>query len=135
MLKSNEELIAELKAVLASQRYHSRAISNYCGCACRFLDYLERWEIQVEDVTEVLVIAAPWRMRSMTSSAVSNTLAASLAFAAAQHLVQNTAAHFSLISDFSFVFVLCRSNPSLVGAVKRLCWLEFAPRAWLLLSQ
>ncbi|MGY3619350.1 hypothetical protein [Bradyrhizobium sp. USDA 10063] len=57
MLKSNEELIAELKAILASQRYHSRAIGNYCRSARRFLDYLERREIQVEDVTETLVSA------------------------------------------------------------------------------
>lgn len=55
MLKSNENLIAELKAVLASQRYHPRTISNYCACARRFLDYLERREIQVENVTEALV--------------------------------------------------------------------------------
>jgi len=55
MLKSNEKLIAALKAMLAGQRYHSRAISDYCRCARRFLDYLERREIQVEDVTEALV--------------------------------------------------------------------------------
>ena len=42
MLKSNEKLIAALKAMLAGQRYHSRAISDYCRCARRFLDYLER---------------------------------------------------------------------------------------------
>lgn len=56
MLKSNKELLAELEAVLADQRYHRRAISNYCRCARRFLDYLERQEIQVEDVTETLVL-------------------------------------------------------------------------------
>lgn len=55
MLKSNEELIAELKAVLVCQRYHSKAISNYCRCARRFLDFLEQREIQVEDVTQELV--------------------------------------------------------------------------------
>ncbi len=55
MLKSNEDLIAELKIVLAGQRYHPRTISNYCGCALRFLDYLERRKIQVENVTEALV--------------------------------------------------------------------------------
>lgn len=55
VLKSNEDLIAELKAVLAGQRYHPRTISNYCGCARRFLDYLKRREIQVENVTEALV--------------------------------------------------------------------------------
>lgn len=56
MLKSNKELLAELEAVLADQRYHRRAISNYCRCARRFLDYLEWQEIQVEDVTETLVL-------------------------------------------------------------------------------
>ncbi|MER8646833.1 tyrosine-type recombinase/integrase [Mesorhizobium sp. M1252] len=55
MLKSNEELIAQLKAVLVGQCYHSKAISNYCRCARRFLDFLERREIQVEDVTQALV--------------------------------------------------------------------------------
>lgn len=53
---SNEELLAELEAVLADQRYHPRAISNYRRCARRFHDYLERREIQVEDVTETLVL-------------------------------------------------------------------------------
>lgn len=57
MPKSNEELIAELKALLASQRYHSGATGNYCRSARRFLDYLERKEIQVEDATETLVSA------------------------------------------------------------------------------
>ncbi|WP_210235139.1 MULTISPECIES: hypothetical protein [unclassified Mesorhizobium] len=47
MRKSNEELIAELKAVLAGQRYHLRAISNHCRCARRFLDYLEQRECRL----------------------------------------------------------------------------------------
>lgn len=55
MLKSNEELIAALKAVLVRQRYRSKVIGNYCGCARRFLDYLERREVRVEDATEALV--------------------------------------------------------------------------------
>ncbi|MCP3468290.1 hypothetical protein [Bradyrhizobium sp. CCGUVB23] len=65
MLKSNEDLIAELKAVLAGQRYHPRTISNYCGCARRFLDYLERREIQVENVTEAQVSTYMSRARGI----------------------------------------------------------------------
>lgn len=70
MLKSNEDLIAELKAVLAGQRYHPRTISNYCGCARRFLDYLERREIQVENVTEAQVSTYMSRARGYCANAM-----------------------------------------------------------------
>jgi integrase/recombinase XerD len=56
MPKSNEELLAELEAALADQRYNPKAVSNYCRCARRFLDYLERRRIQLGDVTETLVL-------------------------------------------------------------------------------
>jgi integrase/recombinase XerD len=56
MLKSKAELLAELRGELSGQRYHPRAISDYCRCACRFLDYLERQKVRVEDVTEMLVL-------------------------------------------------------------------------------
>jgi site-specific recombinase XerD len=55
MLKSDRELITELKAVLTSQQYSPVVVGNYCAYARGFLDHLERQNILAADVTEAQV--------------------------------------------------------------------------------
>ncbi|KAA3445780.1 integrase [Mesorhizobium sp. SARCC-RB16n] len=55
MLKSEHELLTELKAALTNRQYSPVAIRNYCAYAQEFLDYLVRRGIPVADVTEDLV--------------------------------------------------------------------------------
>ncbi len=55
MLKSEHELLTELKAALTNRQYSPVAIRNYCAYAQEFLDYLVHRGIPVADVTEDLV--------------------------------------------------------------------------------
>lgn len=55
MLKSDRELITELKAVLTSQQYSPVVVGNYCAYARGLLDHLERQNILAADVTEAQV--------------------------------------------------------------------------------
>ena len=55
MLKSDRELITELKAVLTSQQYSPVVVGNYCAYARGFRDHVERQNILAADVTEAQV--------------------------------------------------------------------------------
>ena len=55
MSDTGRELIAELKAILTSQRYSPVVVGNYCAYARAFLDYLARQDIAVAEVTEAQV--------------------------------------------------------------------------------
>ena len=55
MLKSERELITELKTLLTSQRYSPVVIGNYCAYAHEFLNYLMQRGISVADVSEAEV--------------------------------------------------------------------------------
>lgn len=55
MLKSEHELLTELKAALTNRQYSPVAIRNYCAYAQEFLDYLVHRGIPVAEVTEDLV--------------------------------------------------------------------------------
>ncbi|WP_292519844.1 integrase [Mesorhizobium sp.] len=55
MLKSNRDLITELKGVLTSQQYSPVVVGNYCAYARGCLDHLERQNILAADVTEAPV--------------------------------------------------------------------------------
>ncbi len=55
MSNANCELIAELKAVLISQRYSPVVAGNYCAYVRGFLDYIAQRRIPIIEVTEALV--------------------------------------------------------------------------------
>ena len=55
MSNTDRELIAELEAVLTSQRYSPVVVGNYCAYARGFLDYLAQRSIPITEVTEAQV--------------------------------------------------------------------------------
>lgn len=55
MPNTGRDLIAELKVVLASQRYSPAVVRNYCAYARGFLDYLARRAIPIAEVNEAHV--------------------------------------------------------------------------------
>jgi integrase/recombinase XerD len=55
MSNTDRELIAELRVVLARQRYSPVVAGNYCAYAREFVDYLARRGIEITDVTEAQV--------------------------------------------------------------------------------
>jgi integrase len=55
MSNTNDQLITELRAVLASQRYSPVVAGNYCAYARGFLDYLAQRSIPITEVTEAQV--------------------------------------------------------------------------------
>lgn len=52
MSNTNDQLIAELRDVLTSQRYSPVVVGNYCAYVRGFLDYLARRSVPIKDVTE-----------------------------------------------------------------------------------
>lgn len=52
MSNTDHELIAKLRDLLTSQNYSPVVVGNYCAYARGFLEYLERRDIPVADVTE-----------------------------------------------------------------------------------
>ncbi|MFG6084178.1 site-specific integrase [Paracoccus litorisediminis] len=55
MLNADNELIAELRTVLAKQRYSPVVIGSYCAYARGFVEYLAQQNIEITDVTEAHV--------------------------------------------------------------------------------